>query len=84
MEYESVRQLAAIGVSRREAEAYIGRKLTEEERIAYDAGRADAKLAKAGKLPQSGAARKAKVVASHNDVGEIPAIRHRRVREACR
>lgn len=82
--YEDVRQLAAIGVSRREAEAYIGRKLTDEERTAFDAGRADAKLAKAGHKPLSGAARKAKVVAAHNDVGEIPAIRHRRTREACR
>ena len=84
MAYEEVRQLAAIGVSRREAEAYIGRTLSDDERLAFDAGRADAKLAKAGHKPLSGAARKAKTVAAHNDVGEIPAIRHRRVRESCR
>ena len=87
---EQIRQLALLGGSRREVEATIGRRMSEDERIAFDKAKMIAKLQEAKERaerqadPMSGADRKAKMIASRNELGEIPRVRHRRLRERCK
>lgn len=86
---EQIRQLALLGGSRREVEATIGRRMSEAERIAFDKAKMIAKLQEAKERaerqdPMSGADRKAKMIASRNELGEIPRVRHRRLRERCK
>ena len=83
---EQIRALALQGVSRRNAEATIGRGFTAEELQAYRAAATVRQLRKiAGKsAPKSGADRVAAWTARRNDVGEIPAPRHPRLKERCK
>ena len=68
--------LAQSGVTIRQAEAAIGRKMTEPERVAWDRGQVKRRLERAAKKarePQSGAERKAAFVARRAEIGPIPA-----------
>ena len=84
---EQIRALAAQGVGRANAEATIGRKFTADELAAFRKAATVRQLKIAAKKAQgsaSSADRVAKFVASRNEIGDIPPVRHRRLRERCR
>lgn len=85
---EQIRALAGQGIGRYGVEATIGRKMTDDELMAFRKAETVRKLRIAQKKargPMSVAERVAKHVASKNDVGEIdPRPRHHRIKEACR
>ena len=85
---EQIRALALQGIGRLNAEATIGRRMTAEEltefRKAQTVKALRDRAAKDRKHATSSADRVAKFVASRNEVGDIPAPRHRRLRERCR
>ena len=85
---EQLRALAMQGIGRLNAEATIGRRMTAEElaefRKAQTVKALRDRAAKEKKRAASSADRVAKFVASRNEVGEIPAPKHPRLRERCR
>ena len=85
---EQLRALAMQGIGRLNAEATIGRRMTAEElaefRKAQTVKALRDRAAKDKKRAASSADRVAKFVASRNEVGEIPAPKHPRLRERCR
>ena len=85
---EQLRALAMQGVGRLNAEATIGRRMTAEElaefRKAQTVKALRDRAAKDKKRAASSADRVAKFVASRNEVGEIPAPKHPRLKERCR
>ena len=84
---ETIQGLAAIGLSRRDVEAHIGRKLKDEEATEYRAYHAQYLISRAlrkGQGAASGAERKAQHVARHNDIAELPAIVDADRRSRCR
>jgi len=92
-EREQIQQLALAGISRVGVEATLGRGLTDEELQAYRKAealrklrKAQAEREKARSAPQamSAADRKAKMIASRNEIGDLPKVRHPRLVEACR
>lgn len=84
---EQIRALAAQGIGRANAEATIGRKFTPEELAAYRRAATVRQLKLAAKKqqgPVSAADRVAKHVSERNEVGEIPPVKHPRLKERCK
>ena len=85
--FEQIRALAAQGVGRANAEATIGRKFTPEELAAFRRAATVRQLRIAAKKqqgPMSGADRVAKYRSERNEIGEIPPVKHPRLKERCR
>lgn len=77
--------LASQGIGRAGVEATVGHKLDETELAAFHKAATLRKLKKsAAKAAASTADRVAKHVATRNEVGEIPRVRHPRLKERCR
>ena len=85
---EQLLALAMQGIGRLNAEATIGRRMTAEElaefRKAQTVKALRDRAAKDKKRAASSADRVAKFVASRNEVGEIPAPKHPRLKEKCK
>jgi hypothetical protein len=83
---EQIKALALQGVTRVNAEATVGRKFTDEELRAFRAAATVRQLKKATakNAPKSTADRVAAYVNRRNDVGEIPAPRHPRLKARCK
>ena len=83
---DQIRALALQGISRAGVEATVGHKLDETELAAYRKAATVRQLKRAAEkaAPKSSADRVAKFVASRNEVGEIPRVRHPRLKERCR
>lgn len=85
---EQIRALAGQGIGRYGVEATIGRKMSDEELMAFRKAETVRKLRiaqKKAKGPKTVAERVADYVARHNDVGDFSASpRHPRLKEACR
>lgn len=85
---EQIAALAAqSNISRRMVEATIGHKLDEEEYAVFLKAKTVAELRRAQKKargPMSVAERVRKHVSAKNDIGEIPRVKHPRVRERCK
>lgn len=80
-ELEQIRAAARQGLSLREAEGLLQRRLTDPERMEFDRWRALRKLEERRRIrerreagPQSGADRVARHVARRADIGEIPPV----------
>ena len=83
---QQIAALAAQGVSLKDAEAFIGRSFTPDEQVKFRRARTAAALRRKVEKAKgaSGADRVAKHVATRNEVGEIPKVRHPRLKERCR
>ena len=85
---EQLRALAMQGIGRLNAEATIGRRMTAEElaefRKAQTVKALRDRAAKDKKRAASSADRVAKFVASRNEIGDIPAPKHPRLKERCK
>lgn len=84
---ETIQDLAMQGIARPGIEATIGRKLSADERQAYEKARtARILLIKAAKkkTPKTTAERVAAYNARKNELGAIPPPRHPRLKERCR
>ena len=87
---EQIRSLALLGISRAAIEATIGRPLNEAEQSEFLKSSTLHKLRKAkrrivdGSGAMSGADRKAKMIATRNELGDLPRVRHPRLVAACR
>ena len=84
---EQIRALAAQGIGRANAEATVGRKFTPEELAAYRRAATVRQLKIAAKKqqgPASAADRVAKHVSERNEVGEIPPVKHPRLKARCK
>lgn len=84
---EQIRTLAAQGIGRKATEATIGRAMSDDELDAWrkaDTVRRLKIAAKKAKGPASGADRVAKHVSERNEVGEIPPVKHPRLKERCK
>ena len=83
---ELARALALQGVSRANAEATIGRRFDDAELTAFRAAQTVRQLRKAAAkaAPKSSADRVAAWTARRNEVGEIPPVKHPRLKERCK
>lgn len=88
---ETIQALAMQGISRKGVQATIGHKFDETEATAYEKANAMRQLrerqaaAKREKAaPKSTAQRVREYNERKNELGELPAVRHRRLKERCR
>lgn len=83
---QQIAALAAQGVSIKDAEAFIGHEFTPDEQAKFRRARTAAALRRKVEKAKGGSSadRVAKHVAKRNEIGEIPRVRHPRLKERCR
>lgn len=88
---EQIQALAMQGITLKGVEATVGHKLDQAERTTYEKAKTirqlrekQAEAQKEKVPPMSAADRKAKMIASRNELGDLPKVRHPRLVEKCR